>query len=74
MSDLAKTLSLPYPWHEQQWDGFNQLIEQGRLGHALMFNGPAGIGKRRLAMALAQRLLCTADMSRYAVAAVKAVY
>jgi len=66
MSDLPKTLSLPYPWHEQQWDGFNQLIEQGRLGHALMFNGPAGIGKRRLAMALAQRLLCTADMSRYA--------
>jgi DNA polymerase-3 subunit delta' len=66
MSDLAKTLSLPYPWHEQQWDGFNQLIEQGRLGHALMFNGPTGIGKRRLAMALAQRLLCTADMSRYA--------
>ena len=66
MCDLPKTLSLPYPWHEQQWDGFNQLIEQGRLGHALMFNGPAGIGKRRLAMALAQRLLCTADMSRYA--------
>jgi len=66
MSDLPKTLSLPYPWHEQQWNCFNQLIEQGRLGHALMFNGPAGIGKRRLAMALAQRLLCTADMSRYA--------
>ncbi|MCT2530945.1 DNA polymerase III subunit delta' [SAR92 clade bacterium H921] len=60
------SLSLPYPWHESIWDNFNQDIEQDRLAHALMLNGPKGIGKVRLAMALAQRLLCTAEMSRYA--------
>ena len=54
----AISLSLPYPWHESLWDSFNQTIEQGRLAHALMLNGPQGIGKERLAMALAQRLLC----------------
>ena len=62
----AISLSLPYPWHESVWDGFNQSIEQGRLAHALMLSGPQGIGKERLAMALAQRLLCTAEMSKYA--------
>ena len=62
----AISLSLPYPWHESLWDSFNQTIEQGRLAHALMLNGPQGIGKERLAMTLAQRLLCTAEMSKYA--------
>lgn len=60
------SLSLPYPWHESLWDNFNESIEQGRLAHALMLNGPQGIGKERLAMAMAQRLLCTAEMSKYA--------
>tara|TARA_B110000046_G_C13025717_1_gene413960 strand:+ start:5896 stop:6852 length:957 start_codon:yes stop_codon:yes gene_type:complete len=60
------SLSLPYPWHASVWGNFNQDIEQGRLAHALMLNGPKGIGKKRLALALAQRLLCTAQMSKYA--------
>ena len=67
----AISISLPYPWHESLWDSFNQTIEQGRLAHALMLNGPQGIGKERLAMALAQRLLCTAEMSKYACGACK---
>ncbi len=67
MADVQSvSLSLPYPWHASLWDSFNQNIERGRLAHALMLSGPQGIGKERLATALAQRLLCTAEMSRYA--------
>ena len=65
-SETTASLSLPYPWHQELWDSFNQNIEQGRMAHALMLTGPQGIGKERLALALAQRLLCTAEMSKYA--------
>lgn len=62
----ASVLSLPLPWQETLWQSFNQRIEQKRLPHALMLTGAPGIGIERLAMALAQRLLCTAEMSKYA--------
>ena len=65
-SETAASLSLPYPWHQELWESFNQNIDQGRMAHALMLAGPKGIGKERLALALAQRLLCTAEMSKYA--------
>lgn len=36
----------------------NQLLESGKLPHALLFHGPKGIGKRLTAEVLARRILC----------------
>ena len=59
-------LPLPLPWQETLWDNLNSSIEQQRLPHAILISGASGIGKLRLAKALAQRLLCTAEMTKYA--------
>jgi DNA polymerase-3 subunit delta' len=57
---------LPLPWQETLWDTLNSSIENDRLPHALLISGPSGIGKLRLAKALAQHLLCNAEMTKYA--------
>ena len=45
-----------YNWHQGHYQQLAQRAEQ--LPHALLFKGPAGIGKRVFAAALAKGLLC----------------
>jgi DNA polymerase III subunit delta' len=48
------------PWQQSVWRTLRTALGDGRLGHALLLAGPALLGKRLLADALAARLLCTA--------------
>jgi DNA polymerase-3 subunit delta' len=47
-----------YPWFNQAFDQLCRRIEQGKLHHALLLQGIAGIGKAEFAMDLAAYLLC----------------
>lgn len=53
-----------YPWHSELWARLHALRTAGRLPHALLFAGPAGIGKRAFARRLGRMLLCTAGPER----------
>jgi len=52
----------PYPWQLQEWQKLGQQITAQKLPHALLFAGARGIGKRHLAEALAQLLLCVSPI------------
>src|SRR5947209_18962008 len=44
--------------HDALVRAFDRLVRRGRLGHAYLFTGPPGIGKRLFAEELAKALLC----------------
>ncbi|HLF98479.1 MAG TPA: DNA polymerase III subunit delta' [Methylococcaceae bacterium] len=48
----------PYPWLAPAWEALGDYLRAARLPQALLIHGPEGLGKRSLAEAFAQRLLC----------------
>lgn len=53
-----KRISEALPWLEPHWRRLAQARARDRLPHALLFEGPPGMGKRALAHHLARALLC----------------
>ena len=51
-------LSAPLPWHEEAWKGLLARLDSGRLPHALLISGQAGLGKLLFASAFAEFALC----------------
>jgi len=45
--------------HEPQKDLLRRALQSGRLAHAYLFEGPDGVGKQLLALALVRALFCT---------------
>lgn len=58
MEPLDLSLALPMPWQTSLWQRLQAQREADQLPHAMLLAGPAGVGKRRFAMALGAGLLC----------------
>lgn len=48
-----------YPWQQEQWQYFANMVESENLPHALMLSGPEGIGKHHFAKRLVASLMCS---------------
>lgn len=51
--------ALVLPWQMPHWQRFIDLLEAGRLPHAILFAGSPGTGKLQFAHALASYVLCS---------------
>lgn len=47
-----------YPWLQTAWKAFCDRLDAGRMAHALLLQGPAGVGKTALAEDMGRLLLC----------------
>lgn len=47
-----------YPWQENVWQHWQQLLRQGRLHHAILLVAPGSSGREALARLLAKTVLC----------------
>lgn len=52
------------PWQVEPWRTLTSRLDQGRLPHALLLTGPAGLGKNRFALELVRTVLCQ-DAARH---------
>lgn len=59
--------SIVYPWQQSLWQRLVGYIEQQRIPQALLITGATGMGKRHLADAFAQVLLCQNPLPGYLV-------
>lgn len=64
MNSFAETSDESYPWLSGHWSFFIQRLKTDKLAHALMIEGPSGVGKKILARAMIDRLLCSEDHPR----------
>ena len=48
MSETRLTCAEIYPWLGDHWSFFMQRLANNKLAHALLIEGPAGIGKTKL--------------------------
>jgi DNA polymerase-3 subunit delta' len=51
-------VNFPLDWHMSTWKQLYKLAKNNQLPHALLFDGPSGLGKSRFGHAFAQLLLC----------------
>ena len=52
---LVKNIKSQIQGHELQISNLEQAFQQQRLPHAMLFTGPESIGKKMVALALAQK-------------------
>ena len=48
-----------YPWHAEQWQRVGRARVSGRVPHAMLLAGPAGLGKSAFARRLGNSLVCS---------------
>lgn len=55
---MSETFS---PWQQRAYDQTVAALDADRLGHGLLICGPAGLGKRAVALRMAQHILCSGE-------------